>query len=83
MKTEKNPVGRPSSGKKPKTSAETGTKPGDTRKTYIVAINQAERIDSIAYWDRQSVKEVVGEAFDDRIKKYEKKNGTLKPKPKK
>lgn len=83
MKQEKkNPVGRPPSGKKPTTAAEIGTKPGDTRKTYIVSIEQADKIDAIAYWDRQTVKEVVGEAFDDRITKFEKKNGPLKAKPK-
>lgn len=84
MKTKKkNPVGRPPSGKVPKSAAEKGTKPGDMRKSYLVNIEQANKIDAIAYWDRQSVKEVVGEAFDDRIKKYEKKSGTVKGKPKK
>ncbi len=83
MKKAQKPVGRPSKGKQPKTSAEVGTKQGDMRKTYIVNIDQAEKIEAIAYWDRQTVKEVVGEAFDDRIKKFEKKNGTIKPKPKK
>lgn len=79
----KNPVGRPPSGKKASRSAELGTKPGDMRKSYLVNIEQAEKIDAIAYWDRQSVKDVVGEAFGDRIKKFEKKNGSLKQRPKK
>lgn len=81
-KAKKNPVGRPPSGKIPKTSAEVGTKPGETRKTYIVEIEKAEKIDAIAYWDRVPVKKVLGDALDDRIKKYEKKNGPVKPKPK-
>lgn len=84
MKAEKkNPVGRPPSGKKPCRAAEIGTKPGEMRKTYLVNIDQADKIDAIAYWDRVSVKDTVGEAFEDRIKKFERKNGPLKLKPKK
>ena len=37
----------------------------------------------IAYWDRVTIKEVFEEAMVDRVKKYEKKNGLLKPIPNK
>lgn len=52
------------------------------RKSYLVNIEQADKIDAIALWEGTTVKNVVGEAFDDRIKKYEKKNGPVKAKPK-
>lgn len=55
-----------------------GTKQGDKRKTYIVNEALAGKIDAIAYWQRDSVKDVVNEAFTDRVAKYEKKNGPVK-----
>ena len=64
-------------------SAEKGTMPGDKRKTYIVKSETADKIDAIAYWDRQTVKDIVDDAFNIKIDKYEKENGVLKPKPKK
>lgn len=75
-------VGRPPSLEKDNKavpSVEKGTKPGEKRKTYIVGIGLADKIDAIAYWQRDSVKDVVKEAFTDRVAKYEKKNGPLKP----
>jgi hypothetical protein len=59
-------------------SGERGTLPGEKRKTYIVNTELANKIDAIAYWDRTSVKEVVKDAFTEKVKKYEKKNGTIK-----
>jgi hypothetical protein len=62
-------------------SAEKGTKPGERRKTYIIASDIADKIDGIAYWDRAPIKGVVKDAFVDYIKKWEKKNGPLKIPP--
>ena len=59
-------------------SAEKGTKPGEKRKTYIVQADLADKIDAIAYWDRVSIKDVVNDAFTDKVKTYEKKNGSVK-----
>lgn len=59
-------------------SLERGTKPGDKRKTYIVNAALADKIEAIAHWDRLTIKDVVNEAFTDRIAKYEKKNGPIK-----
>ncbi|HMI79420.1 MAG TPA: hypothetical protein VK484_11545 [Ferruginibacter sp.] len=60
-------------------SVEKGTKPGEKRKAYIVNSELAGKIDAIAYWDRVNIKDVVHEAFTDRVTKYEKKNGSVKP----
>lgn len=62
-------------------SVEKGTKPGERRKTYIVANNVADKIDGIAYWDRSPIKTVVNDAFVDYINKWEKKNGRVKLPP--
>lgn len=81
MKKENLPIGRPPRTDKDNKSApsgERGTKPGDKRKTYIVNSELADKIDAIAYWDRTTVKEVVNEAFTDKVTMYEKKNGKIK-----
>ena len=56
-------------------SAEKGTKPGDMRKTYLVAKKLDDKITTIAYWDRKTVKEVINEALSGYIASWEKKNG--------
>ena len=58
-------------------SAEKGTKPGEARKTYLVNIEIAEKLEAIAYWDRKTIKEVVGEAIGGYVAAYEKKNGAI------
>ena len=83
MATKKAKVGRPGRtdgrNKASVSSLERGTKPGDKRKTYIVNAALADKIEAIAHWDRLKLKEVVSEAFTDRVAKYEKKNGPVKP----
>lgn len=76
--------GRPKTQKKEITkSSQEGTKPKETRATFIVNEELLEKIKTIAYWDRELIKEVIEEALEDRVKKYVKKNGELKPIPKK
>ena len=79
--TKNKTAGRPAStlkDNKTVRSVEQGTKPGERRKTYIVNTELSEKIDAIAYWERLSLKDVVHDAFTDKVAKYEKKNGTLK-----
>jgi hypothetical protein len=64
-----------------KTSQE-GTKEGETRATFIVTEASLEKLKAIAYWDRLTIKETAQEAIDEYIERYEKKNGVLKPIPK-
>ena len=78
---ERKSPGRPSrtdKDNKAAASAEKGTKPGDKRKTYIVQSELADKIDAIAYWDRVSIKDVVNEAFTNKVNTYEKANGPIK-----
>jgi len=64
-------------------SAEKGTAPGYMRKSYVANIELSNKMDGIAYWDRKTIKEVVFEAMTNYILAWEKKNGPVKPLPKK
>lgn len=55
------------------------SKPKDIRFTQIIEEEIIKNIKNIAYWERLKIKDVVRQAFIDRIEKYEKKNGKLKP----
>jgi hypothetical protein len=52
--------------------------------TFSLKINSEilEKVRAIAYWDRATIKEISEAAFGDYIAKYEKKNGAVKPIPK-
>lgn len=65
-----------------KTSQE-GTKENETRATFILNEELLDKLKAIAYWDRKLIKDVVGEALQDYVDRYEKKNGAVKPTPKK
>jgi predicted nucleic acid-binding protein len=75
-------TGRPKTAAKEitKTSQE-GTKESETRATFIVNEEQLEKLKSIAYWDRLLIKDVVAQALEDYLTKYEKKTGAIKPAP--
>jgi hypothetical protein len=64
-------------------SSQEGTKGKETRATFIVNEELLDKLKAIAYWDRKLIKEVVDTALQDAIGKYEKKNGDIKPIPKK
>lgn len=64
-------------------SSQEGTKENETRATFIINEDLLEKLKAIAYWDRSLIKEVINTALQDVVAKYEKKNGKLKPIPKK
>ena len=74
-------VGRPKDKTKrtPEKSSQEGTKNNETRATFIVNEEMLEKLKNIAYWDRQMIKEVIGEALSLYIDKWERKNGKVKP----
>ena len=77
-------VGRPITQFKEITkSSQEGTKENETRATFIVNEDLLEKLKAIAYWDRVLIKEVINTALEDAISKYERKNGDIKPIPKK
>lgn len=59
-----------------------GTKPGETRATFIVKEEDLDKLKAIAYWERLLIKDVVEDALLEAIKNYERKNGAIKPIPK-
>jgi hypothetical protein len=77
-------VGRPKTQFKEvtKTSQE-GTKENETRATFIVNEELLEKLKALAYWERVLIKEVINTALQEAVSKYEKKNGDIKPIPKK
>ena len=76
--------GRPKTSTKQITkSSQEGTKDKETRATFIVNEDLLDKLKAIAYWDRKLIKEVVDVALQDAVDKYEKKNGDIKPIPKK
>lgn len=64
-------------------SSQEGTKENETRATFIVNEELLEKLKAIAYWDRVLIKDVVNTALQETVAKYEKKNGDIKPIPKK
>lgn len=64
-------------------SSQEGTKEKETRATFIVNEDLLDKLKAIAYWDRKLIKEVVDTALQEAVNKYEKKNGDIKPIPKK
>lgn len=64
-------------------SSQEGTKENETRATFIINEELLDKLKAIAYWDRCLIKDVVNTALQDVVAKYEKKNGDIKPVPKK
>lgn len=61
-------------------SSERGCKDGDTRKTFILKKEVAEKMMDIAYWKPGKLKHHVNKALEDYIKKME-KDGPVRKRP--
>lgn len=64
-------------------SSQEGTKEGETRATFIVREELVDKLKAIAYWDRMKIKDIIASALEEAVSKYEKRNGVVKPIPKK
>ena len=64
-------------------SSQEGTKENETRATFIINEELLDKLKAIAYWDRMKIKDVIASALEEAVNKYEKKNGEIKPIPKK
>ena len=77
-------VGRPITSNKIVTkSSQRGTKENESRITFIIRDQIIANIRSIAYWKRETIKEVVSSALTSAIEKYEAEEGTVQPIPEK
>ena len=80
----------PKETKKPKAAkkeitktSQKGTKENETRATFIVNEDLLEKMKALAYWDRVLIKDIVNQALEDHINRYEKKHGEIKAMPNK
>ena len=64
-------------------SSQEGTKENETRATFIVNEELLDKLKAIAYWDRIRIKDVVNNALQEAVAKYEKRNGDINPIPNK
>lgn len=55
----------------------------EVRATFIIDKNLLNNLKSIAYWDRLLIKDVLNQALNDYVDKYEIKNGIIKSIPEK
>jgi hypothetical protein len=59
-----------------------GLKPDEDRQSFVIKKGQYEKLQSIAYWERLTVKELLISILDNAFEEYEKKSGAIKPIPK-
>ncbi|TXI13125.1 MAG: hypothetical protein E6Q66_10515 [Pedobacter sp.] len=64
-------------------SSKKGLKFDEVRMTIITNEIYLNKIKAIAYWDRLQTKDLINQALEDFVKKYEQENKALKPIPKK
>lgn len=62
-------------------TSQKGTKAGESRATYILKEELIEKLKDLAYWEREALKDVVGEVLTKYVADYEKKKGKIKPRP--
>ena len=67
---------------KPIKSSANTTKEGEERYIFIGKSASIEAMKDLSYWERLPIKDIYEQAIQDRINKYEKKNGKLQPRPK-
>jgi hypothetical protein len=59
-------------------TSQIGTKENETRATFIVNEELLEKMKALAYWDRVLIKDIINQALEEHITRYEKKNGEIK-----
>ena len=64
-------------------TSQIGTKEKETRATFIVNEDLLEKMKAVAYWDRVLIKDIINQALEEHITRYEKKNGEIKAMPSK
>jgi hypothetical protein len=76
-------VGRPKTQfKKISKSSEEGTKENETRATFIVNEALLDKIKAVNYWQREGLfKNTIENALTAYVNAYEKKHGSIKPRP--
>lgn len=68
---------------RPTTGKNKGLKIGEERVSFVLKEGQYEKLQNIAYWERETLKETVIGILEKAFAEYEDKKGELKPRPKK
>ena len=58
-----------------------GLKPNEERVSFVLLDGQYEKLQLIAYWDRNTLKDTVIDILENAFAEYERKNGKIPPKP--
>jgi hypothetical protein len=58
-------------------TSQKGVREGETRATFIVNEDLLAKVKALAYWERQTIKDILNKALEDYLKHYEKKNGPI------
>ena len=66
---------------RPMTGKNKGLKIGEERVSFVLLEGQYEKLQLIAYWDRQTLKDTVIGILNSAFDEYERKNGKIPPKP--
>lgn len=75
---ESRPVGRPRIHNHPiSTTSQSGLREGLTRMTFIVDEVKQDKLKYISYFERLSIRQILDEAIDDYIAKYESQAGPI------
>lgn len=73
-KQDKRPVGRP---RKKSSSCQSGLPEGETRMTFLVSEVHQDKLKYISYRERLSIKQVMRDAIQDYLNKYEEIYGEI------
>jgi hypothetical protein len=68
---------------RPTTGKNKGLKVGEERVSFVLKEGQYEKLQNIAYWERETLKDTVIGILEKAFAEYETKNGELKPRTKK
>jgi hypothetical protein len=68
---------------RPTTGKNKGLKVGEERVSFVLLEGQYEKLQNIAYWERETLKDTVISILEKAFADYEAKNGVLEPRPKK
>lgn len=71
---EKRPVGRP---RRKSSTSQNGLPIGETRMTFLIDVDQQEKLKYISFRERMSIKQIMSEAIQDYLNKYEEMYGEI------
>ena len=71
---DKRPVGRP---RRKNSTSQNGLPLGETRMTFLISEDQQDKLKYIAYRERLSLKQIMGDAIQNYLNRYEEMYGEI------